>query len=718
MRREIASFARRLRGDESGAVVILVAMGIVAFLGLGALAIDVTRIVYAQRALQDTTDLAAQAGATEIFSGASVSATCVATGTGTKCSSPNYSAMNGQYNAQIGLNVTSATSTLEAVNGSDPGACPTVSTPSPNYPYCAATGPNAGYNAILVTQQAKVSLTLGEIFGMGPVTLTAKSIALGKGSALPPLNIMLVIDNTDSMSDTDGAGATCGNIKNATRIQCALAGAQTLLSELWPTQDQVGLMVFPGVDPNAADTTNGVASATNDGVCSSTVKSTCNATCTSAGTCSCSGFGGSSADILVVPYNASPNYQLVTPTNSGGGSTNSFCSVSQGSCGSSTAMSTSSPIVAATCQSSMSVGATQCNSCAGEKVQGDEGTYFAGALIAAQCALAGQASGGVWQSLCSNATGTDITGVCPDTSPPTCQNVIILLSDGGAGNAGDSEGGTATASQQALAGTSTLTFASVPSYVVAGSTVADNTNKSAIPASTTVVSATDSTVTISAPVTNLGTANTSVLASATNTLTFTAAVMTNLKALGLKTGASVADSTVASAIPAGTTVTNTSTTTVTLSKKVTVAKGDTIAFGFVGQGDQIAFSSNNQCNLAITAAHNAANAGTWVYSIAYGSGVGDQQQSQDTVANSGDYSSCSDTESPKVNSCYTMYQIASSPGVINDPSKFYSDPMGGSCVSPANPNSTSVSTIFANIGYSFQHTTLLACGSAAAGGYC
>ena len=704
MKLEIKSLANRLCRDEGGTVVILVAMGIIAFLGLGALAIDVSKVVYDQRALQDTTDLAAQAGATEIYSGSGNSATATVTS--------YYNAKANSYNFQQGLNVTSVTATLAAVNGTATGGCPTTSAQLQYYPACTTSSPNgtsaggcansSGCNAILVTQQAKVSLALGEIFGIGPVTLTAKALAVGKGGALPPLNIMLVIDNTESMNTKDPQGTTCGGIQNATRIQCALAGAQTLLSELWATQDQVGLMVFPGVDPNASDTSNKLTSIANDGSCSSSVKSICVTTCNpSTGKCSCTGGGGSTADIMLVPYNASPSYQLVSPTNSGGGSTNSFCSASQGSCGSSTAMSTTSPIVAATCQSSMSVGATQCNSCAGEQVKGGEGTYFADAINQAQATL----------------VATNDTGVCANFH---CQNVIILLSDGGAGNAGDSEGGTANTSQQALAGTTTLTFASVPIYVVAGSTVADNTNSSAIPTGTTVVSATDSTVTISGAVTNLGAAATSIAASGSATLTFLSGSLPSK----LAKGASVTDTTNTLAIPAGTTVTAcsgnpcSSGTTVTLSNKVTVAAKDAIAFGFVGQGDQIAFSSNNQCNAAITAAHNAANAGTWVYSIAYGSGVGDQQQSQDTVANLGDYTSCSDTESPKVNSCYTMYQIASSPGAINDPTKFYSDPMGGSCTSPANPSSTSVPSIFSNIGYNLTYTTLLACGTSAAGGYC
>ena len=133
MKREITSFAGRLRRDESGAVFILVAIGIVAILGLGALAIDVGRIVYAQRALQATTDLAAQAGATEIYNGSGISATATVTS--------YYNAKSGGYNFQNGLNVTSVSATLEAVNGNKPGGCPT-GTALQYYPACTASSPN------------------------------------------------------------------------------------------------------------------------------------------------------------------------------------------------------------------------------------------------------------------------------------------------------------------------------------------------------------------------------------------------------------------------------------------------------------------------------------------------------------------------------------------------------------------------------------------------
>ena len=65
-----------------------------------------------------------------------------------------------------------------------------------------------------------------------------------------------------------------------------------------------------------------------------------------------------------------------------------------------------------------------------------------------------------------------------------------------------------------------------------------------------------------------------------------------------------------------------------------------------------------------------------------------------------------------------MSQIASSPSAIPDLTKFYADAMGGTCTSPDNPSATSIPSIFSNIGYNLQYTTLLACGTTAAGGYC
>ena len=57
----------------------------------------------------------------------------------------------------------------------------------------------------------------------------------------------------------------------------------------------------------------------------------------------------------------------------------------------------------------------------------------------------------------------------------------------------------------------------------------------------------------------------------------------------------------------------------TINFSTDLAKGDVINFGGVKSGDTVTFGTNNQCNEAILAAQAAAKAGTWVYSIAYGS---------------------------------------------------------------------------------------------------
>ena len=57
---------RRVLGDESAAAAILVAAGIFALVGFGALSVDVGYLYAAQRALQASANAAAMAGARDI----------------------------------------------------------------------------------------------------------------------------------------------------------------------------------------------------------------------------------------------------------------------------------------------------------------------------------------------------------------------------------------------------------------------------------------------------------------------------------------------------------------------------------------------------------------------------------------------------------------------------------------------------------------------------
>jgi hypothetical protein len=121
---------------------------------------------------------------------------------------------------------------------------------------------------------------------------------------------------------------------------------------------------------------------------------------------------------------------------------------------------------------------------------------------------------------------------------------------------------------------------------------------------------------------------------------------------------------------------------------VLLTDGDSNADNSNHPDNMLASEINNQCKAAVTAAQNAAKAGTWVYSIAYGASS----------------PSCSTDSAPCNSSCFTMSQIANVPGAaagtfVNDPTKFYSDNANG-CRSAQNPNITSINSIFQSIGYS------------------
>lgn len=115
----------------------------------------------------------------------------------------------------------------------------------------------------------------------------------------------------------------------------------------------------------------------------------------------------------------------------------------------------------------------------------------------------------------------------------------------------------------------------------------------------------------------------------------------------------------------------------------------------LSDGDAGASSANmnasayhNQCQEAVNAAKAATTAGTWVYTIAYGS-----------PTSSG--SSCA-TDTPPISACTTMQNMAS------QATYFYSDQTGGTsaCTSTAQPTADLVG-IFSGIGSSFGTPRLI-----------
>jgi hypothetical protein len=207
---------RKLCNERRGSVAILTAGILTGAAGLTALSVDVGNVARAQRQLQNTADLAAMAGAANISAG-----TAIATAN-------SYSAVATDRNATTGFTVTMA-------SGYPALRCFT-STGVP----CSGS---STANAIVVQQNATVPLYFAPIFGINTVQISATSTAGAGGGKPNALDVMIILDTTASMNTSD---ANC-SISHSTREDCALAGVRSLLQGFWPSQDHVGLMVFPGV---------------------------------------------------------------------------------------------------------------------------------------------------------------------------------------------------------------------------------------------------------------------------------------------------------------------------------------------------------------------------------------------------------------------------------------------------------------------------------------
>ncbi len=307
----------RFRASERGATAIIVALLMTAIVGMVGFVIDVGHVMYVQRQLQAATDSAALAGAHDI--------NCCTTGGSAVTVANSYSAIAGGKNA-IGGGVTA-----------------TMLSGYPSLKCLASTGVSCtgsdNANAIVVKQQAVVPMWFAQILGVSNMTITATSTAGVTGGPPKSLDIELVLDTTASMNTADPNCSVAG----ATRIQCAEAGAQQLMSALGPSGDQVGIMTFPGV-------TNATQAAKD--------------------------YDCSSNSPTIASYKSSPDYTLLALGNSFKASD------------SSTSLSTTSNLVRA-----VGGGGTGCNS--GLSAVGGYGTYYADAMTTAQSNLTTTGRSGV-----------------------------------------------------------------------------------------------------------------------------------------------------------------------------------------------------------------------------------------------------------------------------------------------------------------------------------
>lgn len=251
--------------DERGQAVIFVALALVMLIGFVGFAVDVGNTMTIRRALQASTDAAATAGAQELSNtSGSPSASAIA-------KASEFSSVTGNKNARANIPGVSISTSVKCTNFMaqlmTSANCTNATTPA---------------NTLVVTQTSVVPMFFAKVLGFPSLTVRTTATAAMKGGAMPPLDIIVVLDTTGSMSGTP--------------LVEAKEGIRTLLSVLWPCAqgiatcgvsdppiDKVGLMIFPGL-----------ASSTDVGR-----------------EYDCTG----SPNPVTVNYNASPIYEIIPMTN-------------------------------------------------------------------------------------------------------------------------------------------------------------------------------------------------------------------------------------------------------------------------------------------------------------------------------------------------------------------------------------------------------------------
>jgi Flp pilus assembly protein TadG len=366
MRTMSSSFVRRALYDQRGQTLPMVALGMVALLGMAGLTIDVGHAYAVHTQLQNTATAAALAAAGEVYNS---STTNNATSYANQYSAASTSDENG--NASLGT-VSTAVYT----------GCVNVLLPSGQT--CSSS---TLANAVQVTNSVGVKTFFLKMFGVPVLNVSATATASMQGAALP-WNVAVIVDATESMTSTTDSNCSTGT---ASRFTCALESVQTLLGAIPPctgadgssctlaaSQFHVAMFAFPNVT---------VATRPDDYGCSGTIPTpepyTLPLTSLSAYT--------------PLTYNGNHStYQVILPS-AGNADANGFMSDYYSS-SSSNHLNSSSDIVKAI------GGASGCQAMA---TAGGESTYYASVIYAAQAAL-----------------------LAEQAAYPGSQNAIIVISDG------------------------------------------------------------------------------------------------------------------------------------------------------------------------------------------------------------------------------------------------------------------------------------------------
>jgi hypothetical protein len=199
---------------ERAQVLPLVALALVALLGVAAFAIDVGYAYYAKRQLQSATDAAALAGAQDLPS----ATTAIATAT-------SYAAANTPSNLNFSFSYqASCTNTAIVATG------------------CTAS---INPNQLTVSATGTTNTWFAKIFGINHFDLAAHANACSPCSSTP-VDIVIAIDRTGSMCTPTDVQGNCIDLDNAKD------GVRTMLGMLNPPAAQVGMVAFPPVQTTSS----------------------------------------------------------------------------------------------------------------------------------------------------------------------------------------------------------------------------------------------------------------------------------------------------------------------------------------------------------------------------------------------------------------------------------------------------------------------------------
>lgn len=387
MKLERGSISPRVRDRERGQALVLIPTLLVALLAAAAIVVDMGNLYFTYEELVSATQAAAMAAGQALPQGN-------ATNQGYAYSGWTGAPVSPVYNTHPNLNVTNVAINYACVQ-------PTLYT-GIGLASCGIYGGQPNANVVQVTETAKASTFFAKVFGVPYLTINATATSSGNGGSLPPYHIMMVLDNTGSMSQGTDTNCTSGVPGPVSPEQCAQYGVQTLLKQLDPCStslascsgafnpvDQVGIMAFPGL-------------------CSWAAAGTTSANCPAATTLT-----NTSTNLTYTPddtncgtvrppytaYNNNPEY-LVVPLSSDYRSSDTTSTLNGGG------GSGSSNLV-----NSVGANVGNCGIYAGPTPIPPEDTFYAGVITAAQ------------QYLTQNHT----SGV---------QDVMILLSDGDANTTG------------------------------------------------------------------------------------------------------------------------------------------------------------------------------------------------------------------------------------------------------------------------------------------